>query len=123
MTTRILIIDDERDLCHLLKLVLLKERYLVDCAFCLMDAGKKLLRNPQIIFLDNNLPDGSGLEYFHNHPKEFFNCSVILITADGSPSVKMHALDMGIDIFIEKPFSVKEIRDIITKICLQKSLH
>jgi DNA-binding response OmpR family regulator len=117
MITRILIIDDERDLCHLLKLVLLRERFLVDCAFNLLDAGKKLRRHPHIIFLDNNLPDGSGLDYFHNHPEEFINSSVILITADGSPSTKMQALEKGIDIFIEKPFSVREIKDIIAKIC------
>jgi two-component system OmpR family response regulator len=117
MTTRILIIDDERDLCHLLKIVLLKERFLVDCAFSLLDADKKLLRNPHIVFLDNNLPDGSGLDYFHENPTKFINCSVILITADGSLSTKMQALETGIDIFIEKPFSVREIKDIIKKIC------
>ncbi len=122
MTTRILIIDDERDLCHLLKLVLLRERFLVDCAYNLMEADKKLLRHPQIIFLDNNLPDGSGLDYFYDHANKFINCSVILITADGSPSTKMQALEKGIDIFIEKPFSVKEIKDTITKICQRNEL-
>lgn len=117
MATRILIIDDETDLCHLLKMVLLKESFLVDCAFSLMDASQKLLLHPRIIFLDNNLPDGSGLEYFHDHPEEFVESSVILITADGNPLTKMLAMNNGIDIFIQKPFSVKAIKEIIKNIC------
>ncbi len=117
MTTRILIIDDESDLCHLLKMVLLKDHYLVDCAYSLSDATQKLLLHPRVIFLDNNLPDGSGVDYFHDHPEMFNQSSVILITADGSPITKMRALDEGIYNFIQKPFSIKEIKEIIKKIC------
>lgn len=128
MTKRILIIDDERDLCHLLEKVLLRESFLVDCAHNLTDAGQKLLLHPMIIFLDNNLPDGSGLDYFHEHHKEFLRSVVILISADGHPSIKLRAIDEGINIFIEKPFSVKEIKEIIKSICQQNeqsqdSLH
>src|ERR1700750_1030932 len=113
MSTRILIIDDEQDLCHLLKIILLKDKFLIDCAYSLTDAGQKLLLQPQIIFLDNNLPDGSGLDYFHDHPDQFVKSSVILITADGGHSTKMLASEAGINMFIQKPFSIKEIKDII----------
>ena len=44
----------------------------------------------------------------------------ILITADNHPSVKLRALDEGIDIFIEKPFSVKAIKEIVKDICQSK---
>jgi len=123
MSTRILIIDDEKDLCHLLKIILLKEQFLIDCAFSLTDAGQKLLLQPQIIFLDNNLPDGSGLDYFRDHPDQFVKSSVILITADGSSLTKMRAADAGIHMFIQKPFSVKEIKEIVTKICKENDQH
>ena len=116
MTTRILIIDDERDLCHLLEIVLLKEHFLVDCAYNLTDAGQKLLLHPEIIFLDNNLPDGSGLDYFHEHHEEFISSSVVLITADGHPAIKMRALNEGIGTVVEKPFSLKKIREIVKTI-------
>lgn len=119
MTKRILIIDDERDLCHLLEIVLLRESFEVDCVYNLSDAGQKLLLHPMIIFLDNNLPDGSGLDYFHEHHKDFVQSAVILITADGHPSIKLRALDEGIDMFMEKPFSVKEIKEIVKTICRQ----
>ena len=122
MSKRILIIDDERDLCQLLEMVLLRESFLVDCVHNLTDAGQKLLLHPVIIFLDNNLPDGSGLDYFHEHHTEFIQSSVVLITADGHPSIKLRALDEGIDIFIEKPFSVKAIKEIVKDICQRKEL-
>jgi DNA-binding response OmpR family regulator len=116
MSTRILIIDDERDLCHLLKIIFQKEKFLVDCAYSLQDAGQKILLRPQIIFLDNNLPDGSGLDYYHDHPGEFIQSTVILITADNDALTKMKAMNAGITFYIQKPFSVKEIKVIIKKI-------
>src|SRR3954453_8984778 len=58
---KILIIDDEVDLSMLLKSYFSNKKYEVYYAYSL-DTGIKLLEeiHPDIVFLDNNLPDGSG---------------------------------------------------------------
>jgi len=56
-----LIIDDEVDLCLLLKSYLQRKGFQVSIAHTLSDGLHKLAENnPQILFLDNNLPDGLG---------------------------------------------------------------
>lgn len=58
---KVLIIDDEVDFCFLLKTYLSKKNYDILLANTLED-GMQLLKseNPDIVFLDNNLPDGLG---------------------------------------------------------------
>jgi DNA-binding NtrC family response regulator len=60
-TTKILIIDDEVDLCILLKKYLVSKDFQVHYAHSLRD-GMKLMQEiiPDILLLDNNLPDGIG---------------------------------------------------------------
>ena len=116
MSTRILIIDDEQDLCHLLKIILLKDKFLIDCAYSLTDAGQKLLLQPQIIFLDNNLPDGTGLDFLKQNPHAFRKSCVTMISADARPEIKKDALQEGIRVFLQKPFAVGAIRSAIQSI-------
>ncbi|MGC4036615.1 MAG: response regulator [Chitinophagaceae bacterium] len=58
---KVLIIDDEVDFCFLLKTYLSKKNYDIMFAYTLKD-GMQLLKSeiPDIVFLDNNLPDGLG---------------------------------------------------------------
>ena len=71
---KILIIDDEADFCMLLKSYFSNKQYDVYYSYSL-DMGMKLLEeiNPDIVFLDNNLPDGSGWnsadQIIENHPQ------------------------------------------------------
>ena len=60
---KVLIIDDEVDFCFLLKTYLTKKNYDIILANTL-EQGMKLLvsEKPDIVFLDNNLPDGFGWE-------------------------------------------------------------
>jgi DNA-binding response OmpR family regulator len=116
MKKKILVIDDERDFCELIKSILLRENFLVDCAFTLKDAEGKLRENPEIILLDINLPDGSGLDYLQMHPVPFMNSSVIVITADPSESTREKAALEGTAAFLSKPFSVQTIREIVKRV-------
>jgi DNA-binding NtrC family response regulator len=116
MKKKILVIDDEKDFCELLKNILVRENFIVDCAFTLEEAAGKLRENPQIVFLDNNLPDGSGLDYLQMHPVPFMNSSVIVITADPAESIKEKARREGTTAFLSKPFSVQMIRDMVRRV-------
>lgn len=110
---KILIIDDELDLCAVLIKALGRENYTVDCAFSLSEVEDKLRDHPQVILLDNNMPDGTGLEYLQMHPVEFMGTTVIMITADVNPLLEMKARQEGVDIFINKPFSVSSLKEVL----------
>ena len=75
---KVLIIDDEVDFCFLLKTYLTKKNYKISLANTLYQ-GLQLLEseNPDIIFLDNNLPDGFGWDKIdfitHSHPEAQLN--------------------------------------------------
>jgi DNA-binding NtrC family response regulator len=116
MKKKLLVIDDEKDFCELIKNILRRENIEVDCAFTLEEAERKLREHPQIVLLDNNLPDGSGLDFLQMHPVPFMNSSVIVITADPTESIKDKAGREGTVGFLAKPLSVQTIREIVRQV-------
>jgi DNA-binding response OmpR family regulator len=116
-TQTILIIDDEKDLCQLVRLILKDQDYKVDCAFSLKEGKRKWVNlEPTVILLDQNLPDGSGLDLVEHNPYLLSSSKVIMITADTRPSTKTRAEMAQIDHFIQKPFSLKLIRELLQEI-------
>jgi DNA-binding response OmpR family regulator len=107
-----LIIDDDSDICIMLKSVL--NNLISEVQFThTLASGKKLLigLQPDIVFLDNNLPDGEGLnlvnEIKYSSPSSF----VIFITASRSSGDK--ALQTGADAFLEKPLTYSSIFEVL----------
>lgn len=113
MAKSVLIIDDEKDLCEVISRALKKEGFNVDCAFNLAEAAQKLSAHPDIVILDNNLPDGTGLAYIQMHPMEFKQSFVILISADPNKDLQNDAEVVGINTFLTKPFSASRVRELI----------
>ena len=85
----------------------------MDCAYSLSEADSKLNDSPSVILLDNNMPDGTGLEYLQMHPLQFMGTYVIMITADINPTLEKKATLEGVDAFINKPFTIHSIRELI----------
>src|SRR5882757_1296697 len=79
---KILVIDDEVDFCFLLKTYLSKKNYKILLANTL-DQGMHLLKSetPDIIFLDNNLPDGLGWDKIEYIRKAYPVVELNLISA------------------------------------------
>jgi DNA-binding NtrC family response regulator len=113
MAKSVLIIDDEKDLCEVISRALKKEGFEVDCAYDLAEASKKLTEHPNIVILDNNLPDGTGLEYLQMHPEAFDHSFVILISASPDITVQKDATVVSITKFLTKPFSVNKIKELV----------
>jgi len=109
---KVLIIDDESDICYLLSTLLKQKNLDTDYVNTLTDAALALKKDiPQIIFLDNHLPDGLGMnfiEYIKNH---YPSIKIVMITAHDTADARQRALQEGADIFISKPFT----RDMIYK--------
>ena len=116
-TNQVLIVDDEIDICYLLS-VIIKQRNLVPTyVHTLADAISNLnTKTPSILFLDNHLPDGLGVEFIRhvkiNHP----GVTIILITAYDSVADKKLALSEGADFFIGKPFTKVIVNEVLNKI-------
>lgn len=107
---RVLIIEDEGDICYLLKTVLRHEEVEVEHVNTIEQAGIFLKEGkPDLVFLDNHLPDGLGMNYISTIKTEHPETSVIMITAHDGASDRNKALSKGADLFISKPFSRKEI--------------
>lgn len=103
---RILIIDDEIDICFILNHYLNKENFLVDKAHSLKDGLEKMKSfNPQILFLDISLPDGSGLNSIKIIKKILPEVKISIISAYDSAEDIEKAKNAGADSYITKPFT------------------
>jgi two-component system, OmpR family, response regulator len=107
-----LIIDDEIDSCYLLGGILRNNNIETNYVHTLADATRTLKNQcPEIIFLDNHLPDGRGIDFISFLKKNYSTTKVIIITAYATLADKRKALAEGADMFISKPFT----RDVINK--------
>ena len=115
--TPVLIIDDEEDICFMLSNILRRKAFASDAVHSLAEASQWLMdKSPAIIFLDNNLPDGKGVEYLHELKKMLPASKVILITAYDTPADRKLAIENGADEFIGKPFSRHHIYSVVDKL-------
>ncbi len=110
LPSKILIVDDEGDICYLLKNALKNTGYVVEHVNTLSQAEVFLKEEkPKVLFLDNRLPDGWGINSIRNIKTEFPEMKIIVITADNSISDRKRAISNGADLFIGKPFTRDQI--------------
>ena len=102
---KVLIIEDEGDMCLLLNILLTGKGMELDHVKSLAAAGDYLEKEkPSVIILDNKLPDGFGIDYISVIKKNDPDIHIIMISGyDGS--AKDVALENGADVFLEKPFT------------------
>src|SRR5688500_2542511 len=109
---KVLIIDDETDICYLLSTLLKQKNLDTDYVNTLTDAALALKKDiPEIIFLDNHLPDGLGMNFIEYIKSHYPTVKIVMITAHDTAADRQRALKEGADYFIGKPFT----RDVIYK--------
>jgi DNA-binding response OmpR family regulator len=107
-----LIVDDEDDICFLLDQILKSRDVDSFCVNNLADAEVFLqTHDPALIFLDNKLPDGFGVDHIHSFKAKHPSAKIIMITAHDNYNAK--ALSAGADYFISKPFSKNTILEAV----------
>ena len=105
-----LIVEDEIDICFLLTGILRKKNLQTAYVNNIHDAKSILTtEHPSILFLDNNLPDGHGVDYIQGMKNSHPLMRIIMITADDTLANKNKALKAGADSFIGKPFTMDQI--------------
>lgn len=105
-----LIIDDEADICYLLSSILKPKELDTTYVNNLSEASKILeVANPKIVFLDNHLPDGLGINFVREIRERHPQVKIIMITAHDTPYTRNKAYEKGVDYFIGKPFTKDEV--------------
>lgn len=114
---RVLIVDDELDICYLLGGILKQKKLKTSYVNTLTDAAIAITNDPpEILFLDNHLPDGFGLDFIRYVKTNAPSTKIIMITAHDSAAERNKAYSEGVDFFISKPFNRDIIYSTIDKI-------
>ncbi len=116
MTQKILVIDDEKLIRWTLEQHLVKEGYDVTTADS-AEKGLELMAEdmPDLVLLDNRLPEMSGLELLEKLNVHERGLMVIMITAYGMVETAVKAMKHGAYDYISKPFNLEEITFVIKK--------
>ncbi|MDE6767843.1 MAG: response regulator transcription factor, partial [Eubacterium sp.] len=109
MSTKILVVDDDPNICELLKLYLENEGYTVFVA----NDGQAAVnmfqsKTPELVLLDIMLPKIDGWQVCREIRKTS-SAPIIMLTAKGETFDKVLGLELGADDYVTKPFDDKEV--------------
>ncbi len=107
---RILLVEDDKNLCELLRMQLEEQGLATDTCSDGLDAWYLIReRTHDLVLLDRMLPSMDGLTLLHKMRKEQMTVPVILITALGELKDRVTGLDSGADDYLVKPFAFEEL--------------
>lgn len=109
---RVLVVDDETDLCDILKFNLEAEGYYVTTANSAEEALEKNVARYDLLLLDVMMGgmDGFTLARMLKKRAETSQIPIIFLTARTTESDTVNGLDIGADDYIAKPFSIREVK-------------
>ena len=104
-TKKLLIVEDEGDMCLLLNIILNDTDLELNHVQTLLAADEYLQKDqPEVIILDNKLPDGYGIDFIMYIKQKFPAIKIIMISGFDA-AAKDVALENGADVYLEKPFT------------------
>lgn len=106
---KVLIIEDEGDMCLLLNIILQDEEHEVDHVKNLHLAAQYLqTEKPEVVLLDNKLPDGFGVDFIRIVKKLSPSSGIIMLTGYDASAGDV-AIENGADLFLTKPFTREQL--------------
>jgi DNA-binding response OmpR family regulator len=110
MSHKILIIEDDRDIVHLLKVHLHDIGYEVTAVYDGTSGLKEAKANPyDLIILDLTLPGIDGMEICRRLRSSSFYAPILMLTSKSSEMDRILGLEIGADDYVTKPFSIGEL--------------
>ena len=108
---RILAVDDEEDLCEILKFNLENEGYEIDTANSAEEALKMDISSYDLLLLDVMMGEISGFKMANilKKDRKTANIPIIFITAKDTENDTITGFNLGADDYISKPFSLREV--------------
>ena len=110
---KILVVDDEEDLCEILKFNLETEGYEVDTAFSAEEALKRDISSYQLLLLDVMMGEMSGFKMASllRKNEKTAGIPIIFLTAKDTENDMLTGFSLGADDYISKPFSIRQVID------------
>ncbi len=113
---RILIVDDDLSLCHFLKKTLSQRGYEIVTCHNGRDAIESVNeQEPNLVLLDNKLPDRTGLDILNKVKQTHPKMPIIVMTAFGTTDTAIEAMRLGAFDYILKPFELEEISEVVAR--------
>lgn len=106
---KILIVDDERDICEILEFNLANEGFEIACAHSAEEALEKLTPETSLLLLDVMMGGMSGYKMAESLRKNGNQTPIIFLTAKDTENDMLTGFSVGGDDYISKPFSIKEV--------------
>jgi len=109
--SKILLVDDERDIVEFLKYNLEQKGYEVIAGYDGLEALKKLSEKPDLIILDIMMPHLDGYDVYKKirEREDFKNVPIIFLTAKSGEVDEIKALELGASDYVQKPISPKKL--------------
>lgn len=111
MKTKILLVDDEKDIVEFLQYNLEREGFKVITAYDGIEALEKMSQKPDLLILDVMMPKMNGYEVCSKvrSQDDYKNIPIVFLTAKSSEIDEVHGLNIGANDFIQKPISPKKL--------------
>ena len=114
---KILILEDEGDICFLLNVILKNENVNIDQVNTIAQANVFLKEEtPDVLIMDNKLPDGRGVNHIQEIKLTYPTIKIIMISGKSDASDKAKAMKYGADRFLSKPFTKEQIRQTLQEL-------
>ena len=114
---KVLIIDDDQALCRSLQIALTLRHHEVRCSFSAEAGGLEAQAfSPEVVFLDVNLPDQSGLKALPGLLKNSCLPTVIIMTGESDNNAAVEAMRSGAFDYLRKPLDLDDIHAIVTRV-------
>ena len=112
---KVLVVEDEGEMGLVLDMILTGRNLELDYVSNLLSAEEYLQQQqPSLILLDNQLPDGFGVDFISYIKKKYPSIKIIMISGMGS--ARDVALENGADMFFEKPFALNEFDEALSRL-------
>lgn len=105
---RLLIVEDDPQLAHLITAALEREGYLTMLAINGLDAVQ-MAPQADLMVLDLGLPGLGGLEVIRELREADWRLPILVVSAQGSEDMRVRALELGADDYLTKPMSIREM--------------
>jgi DNA-binding NtrC family response regulator len=121
--THALIVEDDADAAETMSALIAAQGFTVAVARTMRDARRQIvLQLPDLVLLDLQLPDGSGMELFQDDAL-VANSEIVLITGHASLESSIQALRMGAADYLIKPVNMKQLQGILSRVMRPSTLQ
>ena len=118
---KILIVDDDKDMCKIISTVLMQEGYKIFKVYNGEQAIKEInAKNYNLVILDFRLPNMDGIEVLQKIRNMRLSINVIMISAYGNDLIKSKAKELKVSQFLDKPFNLSQFLKVVKNTILKK---